>query len=164
MNLQREQPVLIIGAGPGGAALLDILSSEAHIKVVGIVDTNSEARAIKPARELDIEVYTDIGTALKKCGSCFVFNMTHDQSLAELAIRSVGADNVIGGQQAEFFWRIIVRLQAVRAESLENQVRLQAVIHNIQESIISIDPRGIIEDANPATTNIFGYAVAVVSG
>lgn len=164
MSLQHEQPVLIIGAGPGGAALLDILSSEAHIKIVGIVDTNPEARAIKAAKELDIKVYTGIETALKKCGSCFVFNMTHDQSLAERAIRSVGADNVIGGQQAEFFWHIITRLQKTRAESLENQVRLQAVIHNIQESIISIDPKGIIEDANPATTHIFGYAVDELIG
>ncbi len=161
---QHEQPVLIIGAGQGGAALLDILSTEAHIKVVGIVDIDLDAPAIKLAWELGIEVYTDIGTALKKCGNCFVFNMTHDQSLAERAIRSVGADNVIGGQQAKFFWSIIARLQAARAESLENQVRLQAVIRNIQESIISIDSKGIIEDANPATAHIFGYSVDELIG
>jgi len=124
VSLQHEQPVLILGAGHGGAALLDIFSREAHIKIVGIVDSNPDAP--KPARALDIEVYTDIETALKKCGSCIVFNMTHDQSLVELAIQSVGAGNVIGGQQTEFFWHIITRLQKTRAESLENQVRLQA--------------------------------------
>jgi len=164
MSLQQEQAVLIIGAGQGGAALLEILSSEAHIKIVGIVDIDPEAQAIKTARELAIEVYTDIGTALEKCGECLVFNMTHDQSLVDLAIRSVGAANVIGGQQAEFFWHIIARLQETKAEFLKNQVRLQAVIHNIQESIISITPQGIIEDANPATVNIFGHEVDELIG
>jgi PAS domain S-box-containing protein len=76
--------------------------------------------------------------------------MTHDQSMVELATRSIDAENVIGGQQAEFFWHMIVRLQAV--------------IHNIQESIISISPQGIIEGANPATVNIFGYAVDQLIG
>jgi diguanylate cyclase (GGDEF)-like protein/PAS domain S-box-containing protein len=164
MSLQPEQTVLIIGAGQGGAALLEILSREAFIRIVGIVDINPDAQAIKTARELDIEVYTDIGTALEKCGKCLVFNMTRDQSLVELAIRSVGAANVIDGQQAEFFWHIISRLQETKAEFLKNQIRLQAVIHNIQESIISITPSGIIEDANPATVSIFGHEVDELIG
>lgn len=164
MSLQHEQPVLIIGAGQGGAAFLDIFSRDAHIKVVGIVDTNPDAQAIKPARALDIEVYTNIEAALKKCGSCIVFNMTHDQSPAELAARYVGAGNVIGGQQASFFWHIITRLQAVKLELQENQIRLQAIIHNIQEAIIPITPDGIIEDANPAATRIFGYAADELIG
>jgi predicted dehydrogenase len=63
MSLQKEQAVLIIGAGQGGAPLLEILSREAGIRIVGIVDINPDARAIKKARELAIEVYTDIGTA-----------------------------------------------------------------------------------------------------
>jgi diguanylate cyclase (GGDEF)-like protein/PAS domain S-box-containing protein len=164
VSLQHEQPVLIIGAGSGGSVLLDIFSREAHIKIVGIVDPNPDALAIKPARELDIEVYTDIETALKKCGSCIVFNMTRAQSPAELAARYVGADNVIGGQGARFFGHIITRLQTMKTELLENQVRLQAVIHNIRESIISINPDGIIEDANPATSTVFGYAVDELIG
>ncbi|TAN83936.1 MAG: diguanylate cyclase, partial [Gallionella sp.] len=159
-----EQAVLIIGAGPGGSALLDIFSKEAQIRIAGIVDTNPDAPAIKLAHKLNIQVYTDVEAALEKSGDCIVFNMTRDQSLAEVAVRHVGAGRVIGGQEAKFFWHIITRLQAVKIELLDNQTRLQAVIHNVQEGIILIDPDGIIENANPATSRIFGYTLDELIG
>ncbi len=164
MDLQYEQAVLIVGAGPGGAALLDIFSKEPQIKIVGIVDINLDAPAIKMARTLDIEVYTDIEKALKKCKGCIVFNMTHDLGLADMAARYVGAGSVIGGQEARFFWHIITRLRAVKSELLDNQIRLQAVIYNVQEGIVLLDLNGIIENANPATANIFGYKVDELVG
>lgn len=164
MDLQYEQAVLIVGAGPGGSALLDIFSKEVRIKIIGIVDTNPDAPAIKLANELNVKVYTDIEAALEKSGNCIVFNMTHDQSLAEVAARYVGAGSVIGGQEARFFWHIITRLQTVKTELLDNQTRLQAVIHNVQEGIVLIHPDGIIENANPATSKIFGYAADELIG
>lgn len=164
MTTQYQQAVLIVGAGPGGNALLDIFSKEAQIKIVGIVDTNPDAPAIQLAHILNIKVYVDIETALEKSGDCIVFNMTHDQNLSAVAARHVGAGSVIGGQEARFFWHIITRLQSVKTELLDNQTRLQAVIHNVQEGIILIDPDGIIENANPATSKIFGYAADELIG
>lgn len=164
MELQDEQAVLIIGAGPGGNALLDIFSKESQIRIIGIVDTNPDAPAIKLAHKLNVKVYTSIDAALEKAGSCIVFNMTHDQSLAEVAARHVGTGSVIGGQEARFFWHIITRLQSVKAELLDNQARLQAVIHNVQEGIILANPDGIIENANPAISKIFGYTTDELVG
>ena len=164
MSNQYEQAVLIIGAGKGGSALLDIFSKESQIRIVGIVDVNPDAPAIKSALALGIKVYTDIEKALKKSKDCIVFNMTHDESLVDVAAQYVGAGSVIGGQEARFFWHIITRLQAVKSELLENQIRLQAVIQNVQEGIILLDPKGIIENANPATAKIFGYTVEELIG
>lgn len=164
MEIQYEQAALIIGAGPGGSALLDIFSKDVQIKVVGIVDTNPDAPAIKLAHQLNIKVFTDIDEALEKSGNCVVFNMTHDQSITKLAAQYVGADSVIGGQEARFFWHIITRLQAVKNELLDNQARLQAVIHNAQEGIVLINPDGTIENANPATSKIFGYTADELTG
>jgi two-component system, LuxR family, sensor kinase FixL len=42
--------------------------------------------------------------------------------------------------------------------SLENASRLKAIIENAIDGIITIDTRGIIESANPATAKIFGYS------
>jgi len=158
VNFPYEQSVLIIGAGPGGSALLDIFSKEVQIKIVGIVDNNPEALGIGLAHKLNVKVYSNVEKALEKSGNCIVFNMTHDQGLTEVASRYVGAGSVIGGQEARFFWHIITRLQAVKAELLDNQTRLQAVIHNVQEGIVLIKPDGFIENANPATSRIFGFA------
>jgi len=159
-----KQPVLIIGAGRGGSALLKILSEEGRINILGIVDINPVAQGFKLARRLGVSVYTDIEVALKKTGKCIVFNMTHDQHLGDVATQHVGAGNVIGGKEAEFFWSIITDLQSIKNELLENQIRMRAVIHNIREGIISITARGIIEDANPATETIFGYTLNEMVG
>ena len=50
MITQQGQSVLIIGAGPGGAALLDIFSKEKGISVRGVVDNNLDAVGIKLAQ------------------------------------------------------------------------------------------------------------------
>ena len=157
MELRQEQSVLIIGAGLGGSALLDIFSKEDGIKVIGVVDTNQDAAGIQLARELGIPVFAEVAAAMEGAGNCIIFNMTHDQALSDVAARYVGTGKVIGGDEAKFFWHIILRLQKLKSALWENQSRLQAVLHNVQEGIISIDPQGIIEDANPAVAEIFGY-------
>ena len=164
MNKLSEQPVLIIGAGPGGNALLDIFSKEEGIKVLGVVDNNLNAMGIHLARELGIPVFTDVAEALKKSGSCIVFNMTHDLSLSDVAAQYVGVGRVIGGDEAKFFWQIILRLQTLKNDLWENQTRMKAVLHNIQEGIVSINPQGIIEDANPAVAEVFGYTPEELMG
>lgn len=164
MDDQYKQSVLIIGAGPGGSALLDIFSKEPQIKIVGIVENNPDAPGMQLAKSLHIKVYKDIEKALKESSDCIVFNMTHDPSLADVAAQYVGAGSVIGGEEAKFFWLIINRLQAVKSELLENQIRLQAVIYNVREGIILIDPKGVIENANPATSHIFGYTIGELLG
>ena len=164
MITQQGQSVLIIGAGPGGAALLDIFSKEKGISVRGVVDSNLDAVGIKLAQSLGIPVFSEVADALVRSGNCIIFNMTHDKSLSDIAACHVGVGKVIGGDEARFFWDIISRLQTLKNALWENQVRLQAVLHNVQEGIISIDPHGIIEDANPAIAGIFGYTQAQLVG
>jgi FlaA1/EpsC-like NDP-sugar epimerase len=45
-------PVLIIGAGRGGSALLDMFMEDTLVKVVAMVDTNPEAPGLKLAKKL----------------------------------------------------------------------------------------------------------------
>jgi len=157
MNNQHDDPVLIIGAGPGGTAILDVFTEEHLTKIAGIVDTNADAMGIKHAKALNIPVFTDIEQALDSISSCVVFNMTNNDSLSDIAAKRVGSGGVIGGQEAKIFWQIISRLQTVQGDLRENQSRLKAVIHNVSEGIVTINTGGIIENANPAIEQIFGY-------
>lgn len=157
MRTQQEQAVLIIGGGLGGSALLDIFSKEEGIAVLGVVDTNQDAVGIRLAGKLGIPVFAEVASALENSCDCIVFNMTHDEGLSDVAARYVGVGKVIGGDEARFFWDIISRLQTLKNALWDNQARLQAVLHNVQEGIISIDPQGNIEDANPAVAEVFGY-------
>ena len=58
MATQRTHgyPVLIIGAGRGGAALLEMFMADNLVKVVAIADTNAEAPGIKLAKQHGIPV------------------------------------------------------------------------------------------------------------
>lgn len=159
-----EQPVLVIGASHGGMALLEVLSQESHVHILGVVDTDPDALGITFAKSIGIKVYADIEDALRAAGPCIVFNMTHDTHLADIAARYVGAGSVLGGHEARFFWHIITRLKSLKNELMENQIRMQAVLHNIREGIISIKPNGIIEDVNPAIEALFGYTQAELVG
>jgi diguanylate cyclase (GGDEF)-like protein/PAS domain S-box-containing protein len=164
MDNQRGDPVLIIGAGPGGTAILDIFAEEAQIQIVGIVDNNKAAMGILNAKARNIPVFTDIEQALDSVGACIVFNMTRDNSISDIAAGWVGTGSVVGGQVAKIFWQIILRLQTVQEKLWENQSLLQAVIYNVREGIITVNTKGVIENVNPAIEQIFGYEQGTLIG
>ena len=157
MKNMHEQSVLIIGAGPGGCALLEVFYGRSKINVVGVVDSNPGAMGMKLAAERDIPAFSDVDAALKAVGRCIIFNMTGDESISTTLANRVGAENVVGGQVSMLFWQIIDALQGVKGALLKNQVLLQAVINNVREGIVSINTSGIVESANPAIEDVFGY-------
>jgi len=157
MNYLQAEPVLIVGAGAGGAALLDIFEDEHLIHVAGIVDANADAVGIQHALARNIPVFTSLDQALDSIGNCMVFNMSNNEDVTDAAARRVGSGAVIGGQEAKLFWQIISRLQTIQGELWENQSRLKAVIHNVCEGIVTINTQGMIENINPAISQIFGY-------
>jgi len=157
MDYLQAEPVLIVGAGSGGTALLDIFEDEHLIQVAGIVDANVDAVGIQHASARNVPVFSSLDQALDSIGNCMVFNMTNNDDVSDAAARRVGSGAVIGGQEARLFWQIISRLQTIKGKLWENQARLKAVIHNVCEGIVTINTQGIIENINPAIGQIFGY-------
>lgn len=56
--------------------------------------------------------------------------------------------------------------QRVETENLvkQNQIRLQVVLDNVLESIITINQRGVVQSVNPPTSDIFGYEPEEIVG
>ncbi|WP_051938075.1 diguanylate cyclase domain-containing protein [Ghiorsea bivora] len=160
----HTDPVLIVGAGLGGTAMLDIFSEDTLTPVAGIVDNNPHAIGIQNAKKRRIPVFNDLKEALETLGTCSVFNMTNNEEVSDVAAQYVGTGRVIGGQEAKIFWDIISRLKLMKHELQENQTRLKAVIHNVKEGIITMDADGYIENINPAMEQIFGYAQQELKG
>jgi diguanylate cyclase (GGDEF)-like protein/PAS domain S-box-containing protein len=157
MHSANALPVMIIGAGLSGTALLDVFLLEENVNIVAVVDRNPRAIGLAVAKEHGIPTFDDAEAALRHAGACMVFNMTSDAALSAALAQHVGIGSVIGSKEAGFFWNIISRLQSAKCELVENEVRMQAVIENAHEGIISITASGVIEAANPATETIFGY-------
>ena len=86
MTTQNEQgyPVLIVGAGRGGCALLEMFLENSMVKVIAIVDPNLSAPGIKLAKEHGIPNYAYVTEALHICKNypdCIVYNLSHYYSV-----------------------------------------------------------------------------------
>lgn len=112
MNDQTaKQKVLVIGAGRGGTAMLELFSSDPSVYIAGIVDTNTTAPALFLADKLGVAHFTDVSTAITACQPCLAFNLTGDDAVSTYAESRLGAENVVGGFQARFLWTLLTRLK-----------------------------------------------------
>ncbi len=161
------QPVLIIGAGRGGTALLEMFMEDNMASVVAIVDTNPDAPGFELARKYDIPTYTDAETALQACkeySDCIIYNLSHDDAVAEIAREVFGDYRVTSGAEVKLFWQMVTNLKQIKVELEKSQDQLQAIIHNVMDGIITIDESGLIQGFNPAAERIFGYTSQEVAG
>jgi diguanylate cyclase (GGDEF)-like protein len=108
---QGNQRVLVIGAGRGGTAMLDIFMSDPMIEIVGIIDANPQAPALTIAAQHGIRSYTNLAEAIEASRPCLAFNLTSDDGVTSYAQAQLGNANVIGGFQAHFLWNLLTRLK-----------------------------------------------------
>ncbi|MDO8988927.1 MAG: diguanylate cyclase [Sideroxyarcus sp.] len=163
MATQRTQgyPVVIIGAGRGGAALLEMFMEDNLVKVVAIADSDSAAPGIKLARQNGIATYTDAAEALQACKhyhNCIVYNLSHDDSIADEAAKVFGDKRVASGLEVKLFWQMVTNLKQIKGDLEKSQHQLQSIIRNVMDGIITINEAGEIEGFNPAAEEIFGYS------
>jgi len=123
MRKLRDDPsrVVILGAGSGGAAMMELLMQEDLVEIVAVVDHELEALGIKRAAELEIPVYTDIEEALLASAPCVVFNLTGNEMVEAVASDILGTGAVIGGMEARLMWRMVNDLHEAK-----NKLEFQA--------------------------------------
>ncbi|MBI5889927.1 MAG: diguanylate cyclase [Nitrosomonadales bacterium] len=169
MALQKTPgyPVLIIGAGRGGTALLEMFLADSLVKVVAIADTNAKAPGIRLALESGIPTYTDAIKALQACKDypdCIVYNLSHDDSIADEALKVFGGKRVASGLEVQLFWQMVTNLKQIKGDLEKSQHQLQSIISNVMDGIITISESGEIQGFNPAAEQIFGYSQQEVTG
>ncbi len=169
MAIQRTQghPALIIGAGKGGTALLEMFMEDNMVTVVAIADINPDAPGLKLAKQLGIPTYTDAIEALRACREypdCIVYNLSHDDSIAEAVFDIFGDRRVASGPEVKLFWQMVTNLKQIKGELEKSQDQLQAIIHNVMDGIITINESGEMQGFNPAAEKIFGYTQQEVVG
>ena len=160
-------PVLIIGAGRGGSALLEMFLEDNLVKVIAMADTNPDAHGIQLAKSRGIPTYTDAVQALHACKDypdCIVYNLSHDDSISAEADKIFGDKRVASGLEVKLFWQMITNLKQIKGELEKSQNQLQAIIHNAMDGIMTIDEGGMILGFNPAAEQIFGYTHQQVLG
>lgn len=161
-------PVLILGAGRGGSALLEMFLEDKLVNVIAIADPNPAAPGILLAKAHGIPGYVDAVDAIQACKDfpdCIVYNLTHNESLtAEVAKVFGDSKRVASGLEVNLFWQMVTNLKQTKLELEKSQSQLQAIIANAMDGIITINEAGEIMGFNPAAEQIFGYAQDEVMG
>lgn len=116
---QSHQRVLVIGAGRGGTAMLELFLDDPLIKIVGIIDVNPQAPGLAIAAKQGIQNFTDLAKAIEASRPCLAFNLTGDDNVTCYAEAQLGNSNVIGGFQARFLWKVITRLKQTNEQILK---------------------------------------------
>ncbi|MBU1424951.1 MAG: diguanylate cyclase [Gammaproteobacteria bacterium] len=157
----RGYPVLIIGAGRGGAALLEMFLEDSLVKVIAIADKDPEAPGIKLAKDHRIPTFSDPAKALRACRKhpdCIVYNLSHDDTIVEEARKVFGDKRVSSGPEVMLFWQMVTNLKKIKGELEKSHYQLQSIILNVMDGIIMINETGEIQGFNPAAEEIFGYS------
>lgn len=161
-------PVLIIGAGRGGSALLEMFIEDPLVQVLAIADSNSDAPGIKLAKSNGIPTFNNASEAFQACKShqdCIVYNLSHDEAVTDEAVKIFGTNKrVASGSEVNLFWQMVTNLKQVKVDLEKSQNQLQAIIQNVMDGIITTDENGNILGINPAAEHIFGYTITDVLG
>jgi transcriptional regulator with GAF, ATPase, and Fis domain len=135
--------VVIVGAGKGGRALLEMFSGDPTVSILGIVDANAWAPGLELARRLNIPVSTDLRRTIADARADLIIDVTGNPEVQH-AIQAGKPPHteVMGGASAKFMWDLL----AERKRSGELEDRYTLMLRELQaqaegEFIIGQNPK-----------------------
>jgi two-component system NtrC family sensor kinase len=114
--------VVILGAGTGGAALLELFAHDRGIEVLGIADTNPTAPGLRLAKRFGVRTTGDCGELLSQTRADLIINATNDPAIDALLAqyRSAGTE-VLGGIAARLMWKFAQHEQELRDQLIQTE-------------------------------------------
>ena len=115
--------IILIGAGTGGRALVELLHGDPGIEVVGVADKNERAPGLLLARQLGLAVSSNYQKLLARESADLIIDVTGDPNVApDINQRKAAETELIGGNAARFIWNLIEARK--KAEALEDRYQL----------------------------------------
>ena len=114
--------VILIGAGRGGKALVELFHRDPNIEIVGVADRDDKAPGILAAREFGIRVTNDYRKLLAESADVII-DVTGDPGVGrEIHKSKSGEVEVVAGKAARFIWEFIEARG--KTEALEDKYQL----------------------------------------
>ncbi|WP_164668665.1 sigma 54-interacting transcriptional regulator [Virgibacillus doumboii] len=148
--------VLIVGAGKGGSALLEILYNTDRMEIIGVVDTNRSAEGLKAAQNYGIPTDDNWENWIDNDVDIIIEATGDEKVLENLLERRNGKTVVIPGTVA-----YIISELFEEKESLLERLKLQTnnqelILSNIRDGMIVINNQEIVQFVNKSAARIVG--------
>jgi transcriptional regulator with PAS, ATPase and Fis domain len=165
--------VILIGAGRGGAALIEILHKDPLVQIIGIADINSKAPALDIARRLNIPTVTDYRQLITPAVD-LIIDVTGDPIVHQALKANSQKIEVMGQLSAMFIWQLIQErikstalTEVIRAKySLENFIwknqKMQEIFHLLPD-IAKTHATVLIEGESGTGKELVAHAVHQLS-
>lgn len=105
----KKSKVVIVGAGKGGSAIIEMLNKDPVVKITGVVDIRKDAAGIKLAKKYRIPVGSDLRKFISRRKDInLIINVTgRDDVTSEIYKIKPSGTEVMGGFSAKFMWDLI---------------------------------------------------------
>jgi len=112
--------VIILGAGKGGTALIDLLARGAGVQVVGVADNNPRAAGLRLARRLSIPTAGTVAELMAKDGAHLIVDVTGDAAMPAQLAAAHGPDvEIMSSGAARLLWTLVQEEQELRAQLMQ---------------------------------------------
>lgn len=112
--------VIILGAGRGGTALIDLFAKGVGVEIVGVADSNPDAQGLKLAERLQIPITTNPADLVSRDGANLIVDVTGDPRMAaQIAAVKPPDTEVLSGTAARLLWTLVQKEQTLRAQLLQ---------------------------------------------
>jgi two-component system NtrC family sensor kinase len=98
--------VVIIGAGTGGAALLELFAHDRGVEVLGIADLDPDAPGLRIAKHMGVPTTSDARELLARTNPELIVNATSDPSIEALLQNKPPGAEVLGTVAARLMWKL----------------------------------------------------------
>jgi transcriptional regulator with PAS, ATPase and Fis domain len=114
--------IIVIGAGTGGKALVELFHRDPTVQIVAVVDKNEHAPGLVFARQLGLRVSSNYKKLIAAQEADLIIDVTGDLDVArDVYERKSVATELIGGNAARFIWNLVEARK--KAEAIEDRYR-----------------------------------------
>ncbi len=156
---------MIVGAGKGGHALLNILRETEMMEVIAVVDCDQNAIGLKSASKSGIAVYSDWKVPLKRFEIDVIIEATGDEAIFE-EIRDVREKHtvLIPGSVANIVLNLIeekeILIDALRHQSKQQEI----ILDSTHDGMIAVNINEEVTLFNRSAEKITGISKSSASG
>ncbi|WP_026286239.1 sigma 54-interacting transcriptional regulator [Salsuginibacillus kocurii] len=131
---------VIVGAGQGGSALMNILQESPHLQICGVADVNEEAEGMKKARQADIAASTDWQSLLDRTRPDVVIETTGNDEVLQSLQAAVAANVAVIPSSVAYIIHTLIEDKKELIDEVQKQELAQAtVLDSTHDGMIAIN-------------------------